>query len=396
MGKRHEYTEEQIEYIKAHHAHSSQSDLARYCGVTRTAIVNKLEELGLSYAKTEFAPYSEEDLLKMRKMAADNKSLSDIADALDRSEESVMLKARRLKIAIKGVARRWSVEDMDTLRRTWGREPLSKLAKELKRDESAIRTKARKMKLPPCYLQSEDIPLAEFCRDTGIGRSRIMHTLVTKFGFPIKSMKPCSKQIYHYVDIEKIVPWLESHQSLYSAAGIPLYYFGEEPEWLVQKRKADFSIESETIDGKFKWEKWSDDDVSRLKDFINMGLSREEIASRLGRSVHSVKDKIVREGLGYSGPEYWRGSDFKAVREGSESKTDAEIAAEIGKTADSVAYHRRSIGISRLDQRNARTKEAEDYVSAHWKEQSDAVMARALGRSKSGVRDIRIRLGLIR
>lgn len=395
MGSRHKYTEEQLEFIKKHHAHMSPTELGKHCGVGYTVMVNELKTLGLSVTRGG-GPYSDYEVSQLRELAARNKTAAQIADAIGRSEQSVLQKARDLGIPLVGTARRWTLTDMDLLRRSWGREPLSRLANEFKRSQSAVIAQARKMKLPPCYLQSEDIPLAEFCRDTGISRFRVTQTLAVKYDFPIKTMKPGSKRIYMYVDIEKIVPWLESHQSLYSAAGIPQFYFGDEPEWLVIKRRKDMEFETETIDSRFKADHWEPDEVAKLRDLVNYGVSYQDIADRLHRTLSSVLHKVQREGLQYTAPQYWRGIEFRAIRLGAKDKTDAEIGREIGRSEGSVSAHRRTMGINRKELNKRNRNIAKRYVKRHWLEMSDKELAKKLGRSVRSVCDLRLEQGLRR
>lgn len=395
MSNYHTYSDDDISYIKSHYQTETATELAHHCGVSFNAMNKELQRLGLVPPR-DGRRWSQEEIDKFRDYVLSGESLDGLVEKTGRTEKAVKDKARQLGLKIKGVASNWRVEDLDYLRRNWGRVSLETLAKKLGRTENAIVARAFILKLPPCYTQSEDIPLSEFSRDTGISSVRITRTLAVKFDFPIKSKKPGKTRYYFYVDIERILPWLESHQSLYSAAKIPLYYFGEEPDWLAEKRKADSYLESETVDGKWKAEHWSEADLRKLKDMVANRKSQAEIANELGRTEGAVRAKLAREGLSHSSPKFWRGRDFKAIQDGAENKSDAELASELGRTKSAVIHHRNFLGINRVAMAEQRLREAEDYVKSHWQEQSDYELASNLGRTKRNIKTIRLSLGLKR
>lgn len=395
MRNRHIYSEDDIRYIKFHYKIETVTELARHCGVSFHAMENELKRLGLVSSR-DGKRWSEADITTFRDLILNDKTLAELVAETGRTERAILEKARQLGLKIKDVATKWKAEEMDYLRRNWGRVGLATICEHLGRTESAVIARAFVLKLPPCYLQSEDIPLSEFGRDTGISSVRIRKTLAPKFDFPLKYKKPNKKRYYGYVDIEKILLWLESHQSMYSAAKIPLFYFGEEPDWLIKKRKADSHLESETVDTKWKADHWSTEDFQKLKDMVGAGRSQAEIAKELGRTKGAVRGKLAREGLSHSSPKFWRGRDFKALQDGIENKSDDELATELGRSKSSIIHHRTELGLSRMTAIREGIKEAESYILEHWLTQSDEEIGSNLGRSVSNIKTIRLGLGLRR
>lgn len=395
MGRNHEYTEEQIAYIKKHHSHMSATELGKYCGVGYNVMMTELRRLGL-VAPRGGGPWSDLEESKLRQLAKKNKTLAEIADAVGRSEESCQNKARKLGVVINGIPRHWTVEDYETLRQLWGKTQLASIAKQLKRTKQAIISQARKLKLPPCYACSEDILLADFCRDTGISRFSVIETFVPRYNFPIKSEKPGKKRFYYYVDSEHILEWMEKHQELYNASQIPIFYFGEEPEWLSRKRKADYYTETNTQSGKFKATRWSIDEINKLRCLIARDMTYAEIANELGRSEKAVEHKAVRLGYAYKKPRFWRGAEFKHIKEGMKEKSDRELASELGRSWRAVAIHRVSAGLRRKEMNEKKRKADKRYIKRHWLEMTDAEMAEKRGRSERTVREYRLQMGLRR
>lgn len=395
MSRYHSYSEEDLKYIRQHYFNTSVTEMAKHCGVSFHGMQAQIERMGLKTDRSG-CPYNDGEVYLLRQLAEKNKTVEEIADALGRTERSVENKVRELNIKVKGRQGQWTVEDMEYIRRNWGKVPLSTIMTTLKRTESAVTTQARKMKLKPCYLTSENIPLSEFCRDTGITRGRIVKTLVIKFDFPLKSMKPGPKKIFQYVDIELILPWLESHQSLYDASKIPQYYFGVEPDWLVKKRRADANADTSTMDNRFSMTRWSKEESSRLKSMVAAGYDYSYIAKELGRTEKACRGRLDRMGLSYTSPRFWRGKEFKVLNTSFQDKTDDELAAEIGRSKSSVIHHRTDLGLSRKKLMEQKLLEDEAYIKEHWQQKSDKDLAAVLGRSDSNIRDIRLRLGLLR
>lgn len=388
-----EYSSEEIEYLKANHASCSVNSMARHIGVSPSCIRTELKRLGLAPCR-KYTWYSQEDEWKLIELAQ-NKTAAEIADILGKSEDSVKEKAAKMGVILIGQPRRWQDNECKYLSANWNREKMTVICKELRRSKPSIMAQARRMGLPPADFQSEDIPLAEFCRDTGISRSQIMDSLVPKYDFPIRTVKPGRKRIYYYVIMDDILGWLQAHQEIYDASGIPEYYLGEEPDWLAKKRKADYKSKS-GIKSKVKDKRWTKEEAERARDWQKIGLSHGQIAERLGRTELSVRRKLQRMGEVYQAGQFWRGSDFKFLQANCGTMTDEEIGNAIGRSAKSVAVHRRSLGINKADILAEERARIEAYIQAHWVNENDAQMAASLGVDKRKVRGIRNELGLMR
>lgn len=240
-------------------------------------------------AKKELT-WSREDVHMLRYLAKKGASIDEISEKLNRSRNAIVLSAKRYSVQIYQPGRKWSAEDLDYLRRTWGKIQLCFLSHHLHRTPSAIAQMAHEMRLDAVYQSSEDIGLMDFVRATGISRERILYTLVPKWGFPIKKLRNGTKQFYYYVDFEHILPWMETHQDLYDASKIKEDFFVE-PDWLKEKRRKDTKDPS-YLDNNVRRRAWSEQDVSRLKYLAKKGYTPRQIAEEIGRTPGAVIAKM--------------------------------------------------------------------------------------------------------
>ena len=388
-----EFTPEECEYIRENYQIKTVSRMSKELKCGWSVLNQKLREMGLE-AHTRYEPWTEQDDLKLAELA--KKFPPDkVAAKMNRSKDVVIRRARAGNILFKYEQRLWTPEDLDALRRGWGYKPLSGLAKELRRTECAVTTMAHKIGLGPVYASSDDIPLAQFCRDTGMSRERITKTWAIKYDFPLKSVKPGKRRIYHYVDNNKILKWLKNHQDLFDASKIPMFYFGQEPKWLKAKRIADRPKYGEPPT-KPNEGKWSQEEIDRAVYMFNAGIDYDGIAKTLNRTRRAVRAKLNRMGVSWKLPQYWQGKDFRYLRDNYETKSDAEMAAELGRSELSVRQHRQEAGYSKRGPTKAERERREQFVRDNWQSMSDHAMAESLQISDSLVRKVRKELGLKR
>ena len=349
MPKR-EFTPDEINRIKSGCRSKTVEELAREVKCGHRTMKNLLNSLGLkAYRRQE--PWTEYDDSQLR-ILAPKYSYEDTAARMNKPESTVIEHARMLGLEFYKTKTPWTLEQEDVLKRGWGRRPLSSLVKELRRTETAVIRRARELNLGPAYAASEDIPLKQFCDETGISFYRVTRTLAIKHDFPIKSQKPGKRRMFYYVDSEKILAWMKKHQPLYDGSLIPLYYFGEEPEWLVQKRKADRDDKS-GIASKSADSRWSEYESSKARDLLRIGMTYSQISESLGtKTPEQVRRKLNRMGESYKLARFWRGPEFKFVRENYKTMTDAELGAKLGRSEAAVRKQRWQAGLIKKGERD--------------------------------------------
>lgn len=391
MSTKRELTTAELEYVQANYRNKTIREMSRTIGISWDTLAKRIGELGLSVEKTDNR-WSEAEIETLKRLALAGYGVDKISEHIDRSINSIAIKARKLGIRIYNRSK-YSIEDLDYLRRSWGKVRISTMASELHRSVEAVLQQGHKMKLPPLYRSSEDIPLSMFCEATGITRDRVRR-LTLSHNFPLKSTKQGRKQLYNFVDFEKILPWMESHQHLFNGANIEEDFFIPEPKWLIHKRKYDKEHPDE-LHFQIRKKKWTAQEDKQLCDYVKMGLNYEEIGERLNRVPSTVALRARKLGLGYRTKKFWKGHEYKFIRQNYQSMTDEEMAKKLQRTVKAVESARQHLNLYR-NQNEALNTDNQKYVKKHWKTKTDKEMADYLGITEFTVLQIRKQLGLSR
>jgi DNA-binding CsgD family transcriptional regulator len=91
---------------------------------------------------------------------------------------------------------------------------------------------------------------------------------------------------------------------------------------------------------------WTAEEVARLRALAAQGLSYPEIASRLGRSVHSVRIKARQLDIRRRSRKWWTEEEEERLRELLKKHSLSEIARLLGRTKSSVATKVWELGLA--------------------------------------------------
>lgn len=96
------FTDDQIRYIRERHTEASARQIAEALGLDPTRVKNYIYQMrvreGLTYRRRE--PWSAEDVTRMRDMAADGKSVAEIAEAFGRCYHTMHTVLWRYRIKV--------------------------------------------------------------------------------------------------------------------------------------------------------------------------------------------------------------------------------------------------------------------------------------------------------
>lgn len=236
----------------------------------------------------------------------------------------------------------WLATESDYLEEKWGKVSIPTIAEHLDKSMNAIILKARRLGLGRHLHGGEYITLNQLAIAMGKYYSQIKTRFIPR-GLPIKHKKSVNKS-FRIIYIKDFWEWAEDHKDLLEFSKFEVNALGEEPEWVKEKRKADFyakryietpwteehdnrliyllntyrygyrymsmdlrrtegAIKRRMIDLKLMQRPikadnhipWTEDEIHTVVDLRKKGYGYEVIAERLGtRSALAVRGKVER------------------------------------------------------------------------------------------------------
>jgi len=223
-----------IEYAKV----CTIDEIAKKMGKSYGVVANKLNELNVSAVNKSPKLWTkeEDDLLLL---LLPEYSTFEISKKLNRSEESVCVRASKLGYDLQSKHKKWTEEEEDLLCDLWGTKSIEYIAKKLNRSSSAIMNRVWKLGLGSYTENNYDgLKIQEIADIFLIDRNTILVTWVA-LGLKIKVKNISKNKSYATVSIEDLYDFLEKNQDIWDSRNLEENLLGIEPEWLKQKRKSD-------------------------------------------------------------------------------------------------------------------------------------------------------------
>ena len=138
---------------------------------------------------------------------------------------------------------------------------------------------------------------------------------------------------FKMIGIEDFYRWGMEHQDLLDTRKFRVDNLGNEPAWLKEKRKKDAALPGKHT------QLWTKDEELQLVALYDAGVSKADMATRLGRTVSGVQRKISR----------LKDSGYLAISPKGDFYTDIQTKALLEYRTQGLSY--RQIG-----QKTGRTK----------------------------------------
>ena len=180
----------------------------------------------------------------------------------------------------------WTEEDYDYLKRWWGLEDVTTIGIMLGRSREALRNKAKKLGIcsKKIYYTARECSIM-----LGMSDSRFLGYLQKGY---VKSRKAKTEQLIHQIKPQELLDFMEKHQDKWDSRKMTSEpFFIEKPDWYIEKCKRDKENPIDYLDTQ---KKWTDDEYKYLLEAKKQGMSFEEIAKELDRTVSSVKSKYEK------------------------------------------------------------------------------------------------------
>lgn len=334
-GKKREFTEDEVQYILSNWGKESPHSMKKKFNCSWYAVCKVAEKQGLEIPTSNEWTAEEIETLKL---LSDKYHYSEIAKIMNKTENSIYLKARRLGITLIQDRRKWTKEEEILLSDLWGTKSIETIAKNLKRTVFSLKVKAVRMGLGPMIRNNYDlITVSDMSDLLNVTRDRITTTWVN-LGLNLKKKKLTNNMSYYVVTWNDLMEFLENNQNEWDSRVLEKNMLGTEPEWLKEKRLRD------VIENPLWYRKWTEDEIKQAENLFKVGNDYSQIAATINRSEWAVANLLRNMGYSYRLPQFWKGKEIKYLRENYENMTYSEIAEALGRTTKAIGAKAEELG----------------------------------------------------
>lgn len=347
-GKKREFTQDEINYIVNNWGKESPNSMKKKFNCSWYAVCKVAEKYGLEIPTSN--EWTDEEI-KTLKTLSDKYHYSEIAKIMNKTENAIYLKARKLGITLIQDRRTWTIEEETLLSDLWGTKSIETIAKTMKRTVFSLKVKAVRMGLGPMVRNNYDlITVSDMCDLLNIKRDRITSTWVD-LGLKLKKKKLTNSRSYYVITWNDLMEFLENNQNEWDSRCVEKNMLGTEPEWLKEKRVRDIK------ENPLWYRKWTEEEIKHAENLFKAGKDYLEIAKSINRSEWAVANLLRNLGYSYMLPRYWKGKELKYLRENYQNMTYSEIAEALGRSTHSVGAKAEELGYQK---RLTRTKITEE------------------------------------
>lgn len=223
---------------------------------------------------------------------------------------------------------KWTEEEELYLEKNWGKIKIASMAVKLNRSVKSIERKAYRMQLGGATQIGYYINISDLSRAINVNPNTIRNWIKNK-GLKAKYMKLTKKRLAYQINIEDFWKWAQINQDSFNAANIEQNILGEEPSWLIAKRKEDYNLKNIN-------KNLSDKD----KEFINKYYkirTYKEIASILYKSEQAIRSYINKSNLNKRNTKPWTiEEESYLLYAKSQGISNKDIAIKLNRTISSI------------------------------------------------------------
>lgn len=298
------WIQQEIKYLLENWGTTPLNEIMRVLDRTEDSVMRKVRRMGLNVCKME------EDIRKRKWSKAEDQIIIQsykvatpikICEELNRSVSAIRKRAIFLGVASK--VSRWSTEEEELLKEKWGISNLDNIAKRLNRSKNSVLLKAYQMSLKQqinangLYFTPTDI--------SNILSINIRTLYIWMRNGLIRSRKfKVGKKTKYQITVEDFCKFIETYQEKWNSeeADIGLikcyyvsYFICEDGSLTIREESIKW-LEEKIIRDKQEYRKlmkpWTTYEEKNLLHMVEEGYSHREICCKLGRSIGSTKTKI--------------------------------------------------------------------------------------------------------
>lgn len=183
----------------------------------------------------------------------------------------------------------YTKEEIEYLENNWGRKSMTEIANELNRSINGIKLKAERLGLGGILNADEYLSAKQIADILDKQANTIMRWVKNKgLKGKIKIMANGKERGVWRIKLEDLMEWLKNNQEWFDARKIIPFNLGTEPDWLKQKRVSDRK------NWRRKFEKWTKREENLLWSMYKSGEKLSKLAKKFDRSYCSIERKVSR------------------------------------------------------------------------------------------------------
>ena len=322
----------------------SYADIAKILNRPVNGVALKAQRLNRAKngLQREQKAWTVDEINILKQYLSQNKSAKIVAKELNRTEASVILKARKMGLYFRGKNTLCRDDELVAIREDWQDSflTLKGIAKKYNRSPEAIKILAQRNNFGARQNYYSDLTISDICDCLDVSRDRVSRWI--KDGLLKAHSKKIGKSQYK-VSLDDFLEFMELHQDLYNGKNVDKYIFPYElPEWFKKKYTED-SKQYAT-----NWHKeYTDAEDRRILDLYEHGKSISEIACILHRTESGIRTRLTVLCAGRIAPKYYTDNDIRILKQYADSETLYEIQKRLktSRSIKSLQYKCESLGI---------------------------------------------------
>lgn len=263
--------------------------------------------------------WNKEEFARLEILINENKTLDEIAKELGRTKNAIRVKVSRLNLQVRSSGRVYTEKELSELYEDWkySNKSMDALSKKYKRGKEAITIIAQRKGFGPRLSDSEFLTIRDLSEHIGISKDTVRTWMRNGLKYK-KCHAGRTRYMFHLEDVHR---FLMEHQELFSAEKVSDTLFLDEPDWLKEKRikdKTQYAVKNH--------EEYSNEDDLVIISMRKKGHSLEEIAQKLRRTRSGIQSRMMTIFAGKLHPTYWSEEELTILRENSDYMTIQELS----------------------------------------------------------------------
>lgn len=186
------------------------------------------------------------------------------------------------------MSKRWTNDEIEYLKESWGTIPISKIATTLSRTKLSVHRKAERLKLGAFLDNGDYISYKQLLEVLGFTyNSPYKLAWVRDRNFPVKEKK-VNNSYRKIVYLNEFWQWAEKNQDVLDFSKLEYLILGKEPEWVAKKRNSDF-IRTNDI----KTSLWTEYEDNQLINLVKeYKYTTKQLSNILHRTESAIKKRL--------------------------------------------------------------------------------------------------------